>query len=139
GGEGGDRVGCLARGGGLHGRPRRRGDADPGDRRSHRRPAGTGDARDPEGVPRHRARPQRALGALARVRVGVARAGRSVTEAVREIPLSRPWIDEREEEIVLEVLRAGGLWVGAGIERFEEALGEAGGAADSPAFWGRAG
>jgi dTDP-4-amino-4,6-dideoxygalactose transaminase len=45
-----------------------------------------------------------------------------VTEAVREIPLSRPWIDEREEELVLEVLRSGRLSLGPWIERFEEAL-----------------
>ena len=45
-----------------------------------------------------------------------------MTEAVREIPLSRPWIDEREEELVLEVLRSGRLSLGPWIERFEEAL-----------------
>jgi perosamine synthetase len=42
-----------------------------------------------------------------------------VTEAVREIPLSRPWLDEREEELVLEVLRSGRLSLGPWIERFE--------------------
>jgi perosamine synthetase len=47
-----------------------------------------------------------------------------VTEAVREIPLSRPWIDEREEELVLEVLRSGRLSLGPWIERFEEAIAE---------------
>ncbi len=41
-------------------------------------------------------------------------------EAVREIPLSRPWIDEREEELVLEVLRSGRLSLGPWIDRFEE-------------------
>ena len=41
-------------------------------------------------------------------------------EAVREIPLSRPWLDEREEELVLEVLRSGRLSLGPWIERFEE-------------------
>jgi perosamine synthetase len=45
-----------------------------------------------------------------------------VTEAVREIPLSRPWLDEREEELVLEVLRSGRLSLGPWIERFEEEL-----------------
>jgi perosamine synthetase len=45
-----------------------------------------------------------------------------VTEAVREIPLSRPWLDEREEEYVLEVLRSGRLSLGPWIERFEEEL-----------------
>jgi perosamine synthetase len=43
-----------------------------------------------------------------------------VREAVREIPLSRPWLDEREEELVLEVLRSGRLSLGPWIERFEE-------------------
>ena len=43
-----------------------------------------------------------------------------MTEALREIPLSRPWLDEREEELVLEVLRAGRLSLGPWIERFEE-------------------
>jgi len=45
-----------------------------------------------------------------------------MTEAVREIPLSRPWMGEREEELVLEVLRAGRLSLGPWIERFEEQL-----------------
>jgi perosamine synthetase len=45
-----------------------------------------------------------------------------VTEAVREIPLSRPWLDEREEELVLEVLRSGRLSLGPWIERFEAEL-----------------
>ena len=43
-----------------------------------------------------------------------------MTEALREIPLSRPWLDEREEELVLEVLRSGRLSLGPWIERFEE-------------------
>ena len=47
-----------------------------------------------------------------------------MTEAVREIPLSRPWIGEREEELVLEVLRSGRLSLGPWIERFEEELAE---------------
>lgn len=41
-------------------------------------------------------------------------------EALREIPLSRPWLDEREEELVLEVLRSGRLSLGPWIDRFEE-------------------
>ncbi len=41
-------------------------------------------------------------------------------EAVREIPLSRPWLDKREEELVLEVLRSGRLSLGPWIDRFEE-------------------
>jgi len=36
------------------------------------------------------------------------------------IPLSRPYIGEREEELVLEVLRSGRLSLGPVIERFEE-------------------
>ncbi len=45
-------------------------------------------------------------------------------EAVREIPLSRPWVDEREEELVLEVLRSGRLSLGPWIDRFEELVAE---------------
>jgi perosamine synthetase len=45
-------------------------------------------------------------------------------EVVREIPLSRPWLDEREEELVLEVLRSGRLSLGPWIERFEEQVAE---------------
>jgi perosamine synthetase len=47
-----------------------------------------------------------------------------VTEALREIPLSRPWLDEREEELVLEVLRSGRLSLGPWIDRFEEQIAE---------------
>ena len=47
-----------------------------------------------------------------------------MTEAVREVPLSRPWLDEREEELVLEVLRSGRLSLGPWIERFEEQIAE---------------
>jgi perosamine synthetase len=47
-----------------------------------------------------------------------------VTEAVRELPLSRPWLDEREEELVLEVLRSGRLSLGPWIDRFEEQIAE---------------
>ncbi|HXY85368.1 MAG TPA: DegT/DnrJ/EryC1/StrS family aminotransferase [Gaiellaceae bacterium] len=49
-------------------------------------------------------------------------------EATREIPLSRPWITEREEELVLEVLRSGRLSLGPWIERFEEMAAERAGA-----------
>jgi perosamine synthetase len=42
----------------------------------------------------------------------------------REVPLSRPWLDEREEELVLEVLRSGRLSLGPTIDRFEELLAE---------------
>jgi perosamine synthetase len=47
-----------------------------------------------------------------------------VTEALREIPLSRPWLDEREEELVLDVLRSGRLSLGPWIDRFEEQVAE---------------
>src|SRR3989454_12542616 len=47
-----------------------------------------------------------------------------MTEAIRELPLSRPWLDEREEELVLEVLQSGRLSLGPWIERFEEQLAE---------------
>jgi len=45
--------------------------------------------------------------------------------AVRHVPLSFPWLDEREEELVLEVLRSGRLSLGPTIDRFEEAFAEA--------------
>lgn len=44
--------------------------------------------------------------------------------AVARIPLSRPYIDEREEELVLEVLRSGRLSLGPAIERFEQLIAE---------------
>jgi perosamine synthetase len=47
-----------------------------------------------------------------------------LSQATREIPLSRPWIDEREEELVLEVLRSGRLSLGPTIDRFEQLLAE---------------
>ncbi|MGZ4354273.1 MAG: DegT/DnrJ/EryC1/StrS family aminotransferase, partial [Gaiellaceae bacterium] len=40
------------------------------------------------------------------------------------IPLSSPWIDERDEELVLEVLRSGWLSLGPTGPRFEELLAE---------------
>ena len=47
--------------------------------------------------------------------------GRLATLAsVRTIPLSSPWLDEREEELVGEVLRSGRLSLGPAIDRFEE-------------------
>jgi perosamine synthetase len=48
--------------------------------------------------------------------------------ATREIPLSRPYLDEREEELVLEVLRSGRLSLGPAIDRFEELAAERAGA-----------
>jgi perosamine synthetase len=44
--------------------------------------------------------------------------------ATRQIPLSGAWLDEREEELVLEVLRSGRLSLGPTIDRFEEAFAE---------------
>jgi len=48
--------------------------------------------------------------------------------AVRTIPLSSPWIGEREEELVADVLRSGRLSLGPTIDRFEEAFAEVVGA-----------
>jgi perosamine synthetase len=42
----------------------------------------------------------------------------------RRIPLARPFLDEREEELVLEVLRSGRLSLGPMIERFEAMVAE---------------
>jgi perosamine synthetase len=47
-----------------------------------------------------------------------------LSQATREIPLSRPFVDEREEELVLEVLRSGRLSLGPTIDRFEELAAE---------------
>ncbi len=44
--------------------------------------------------------------------------------AVREIPLAKPWIGEREEELVLEVLRSGRLSLGPTIDEFERLVAE---------------
>jgi perosamine synthetase len=46
----------------------------------------------------------------------------------RQVTLSYPWLDEREEELVLEVLRSGRLSLGSTIDRFEEAFANAVGA-----------
>jgi perosamine synthetase len=43
-----------------------------------------------------------------------------VRAATRPIPLSSPYVDERDEELVLEVLRSGRLSLGPTIDRFEE-------------------
>ncbi len=48
-----------------------------------------------------------------------------MSTAVRQIPLSSPWIDERDEELVLEVLRSGWLSLGPTGPRFEELLARA--------------
>ena len=52
-----------------------------------------------------------------------------MTETARElVALSGPYLDEREEELVLEVLRSGRLSLGPTIDRFEELFAEAVGA-----------
>jgi len=45
-----------------------------------------------------------------------------VKQEVRPVPLSGPYLDEREEELVLEVLRSGRLSLGPTIDRFERAF-----------------
>ena len=47
-----------------------------------------------------------------------------MSTAVKPIPLSRPYVDERDEELVLEVLRSGRLSLGPTIDRFEELFAE---------------
>ncbi len=48
--------------------------------------------------------------------------------SVRTIPLSFPWLDEREEELVADVLRSGRLSLGPTIDHFEEAFADVVGA-----------
>ncbi len=55
---------------------------------------------------------------MARIRAGGQDAG--VKQETRGIPLSCPYLGEREEELVLEVLRSGRLSLGPTIDRFEE-------------------
>jgi perosamine synthetase len=45
--------------------------------------------------------------------------------SARALPLARPWVTEREEELVLEVLRSGQLALGPMIGRFERAFADA--------------
>ncbi len=47
---------------------------------------------------------------------------------MERVPLSGPYLGEREEELVLEVLRSGRLSLGPTIDRFEELLAERAGA-----------
>src|ERR687895_2175202 len=42
----------------------------------------------------------------------------------RRVPLSSPYVDERDEELVLDVLRSGRLSLGPAIDRFEELFAE---------------
>ena len=56
-----------------------------------------------------------------------------MTTDTRSIPLSSPYLDERDEELVLEVLRSGRLSLGPAIDRFEELFAEAVGASHAAA------
>jgi perosamine synthetase len=47
-----------------------------------------------------------------------------VKQEVTSVPLSGPYLGEREEELVLEVLRSGRLSLGPTIDRFEELVAE---------------
>ncbi len=51
-----------------------------------------------------------------------------MSSTVRQIALSAPYLDGREEELVLDVLRSGRLSLGPTIDRFEELFGDAVGA-----------
>jgi perosamine synthetase len=51
-----------------------------------------------------------------------------VRSAIRQIGLSAPWLDEREEELAIEVMRSGRLSLGPSIHRFEELFAEVVGA-----------
>ena len=51
-----------------------------------------------------------------------------MSTGTRHIGLSAPWLDEREEELVVEVLRSGRLSLGPWIDRFEEEFATAVGA-----------
>ena len=51
-----------------------------------------------------------------------------MSSAVRQIGLSAPWLDDREEELAIEVLRSGRLSLGPSIDRFEELFAETVGA-----------
>jgi len=61
-------------------------------------------------------------------RTGSEHDARVSVSAARKIALSAPWIDERDEELVLEVLRSGQLSLGPVGPRFEGLLAEAVGA-----------
>ena len=51
-----------------------------------------------------------------------------MSSVTRQIGLSAPWLDGREEELVVEVLRSGRLSLGPFIDRFEESFAAAVGA-----------
>ena len=52
------------------------------------------------------------------------RSGLLSSAGLEPIGLSAPWIDEREEELVLDTLRSGQLSLGPMVDRFEAALAE---------------
>ena len=83
---------------------------------------GAGHARDPEGVPRHGARQERAAGRTGSTTCRSSRAAEPLSTATTQINLCAPWIDERDEELVLEVLRSGWLSLGPTGPRFEALL-----------------
>jgi perosamine synthetase len=47
-----------------------------------------------------------------------------VKQEVEQVPLSGPYLGEREEELVLEVMRSGRLSLGPTVDRFEELVAE---------------
>ncbi len=51
-----------------------------------------------------------------------------MSSPTRVIPLSFPWLDEREEQLIADVLRSGRLSLGPTIDRFEEEFAEVVGA-----------
>jgi hypothetical protein len=77
--------------------------------------------------------------------------GNPLTEVEEGIPLARPVIGEREEQLVLDVLRSGRLSLGPLLERFERDFASAAAARalcpagpraciwrSGPSEWGRA-
>src|SRR6266487_4656865 len=116
----------LPRGRGLHGRDGNGGRSGTRGRRSRDR-SGARHPRAAERLPGGGYGTRRPVARLARRRRDVTRARRSLS-TTREIPLSGPWLDEREEELVVEVLRSGRLSLGPTIESFEESFAEAVGA-----------
>jgi perosamine synthetase len=64
------------------------------------------------------------LGPLGRARCAPDAGGARLLSSPPHIPLSAPWIDGREEELVLETLRSGRLSLGPMTDRFERALAE---------------
>src|SRR5206468_2425139 len=108
----------------LHDRNGRRSDADPRGGRPAGRAAWAGYEGASDRVPRHMSRQERALGPVARVREGGERGARGGVRTETRVPLARPYVDERDEELVLEVLRSGRLSLGPTIERFEELIAE---------------